>query len=164
MADSAKWLDKPEAKRGREAEKSVATWLMSEGYYVIPSYDYAGEDHEKPPRLQGEAKGYPVPDLDVAKDGRRSWIEVKLKAKASWTRHTQRFEHGIAKRLVDAYTTVASITATPVWIVIVEEQTQEWLAALLDSLRTDERVTNSWMGEMVYWPRTAFRRIRKVKP
>lgn len=166
-----RWLDKPEAQRGREAELAVAKWLMRRGYHVVPSYDYAGLDHEKPPRLQGEAKGYAIPDLDVAKDGDRRWVEVKWKAKPSPT-YSSRLTgckgivdaHGIAKRLIDQYMTVQRITGTAVWVFVVEGHSGEWLCQKLDTLRSGKEwsTRSAAMGDMVFWPRAAFRLLGAV--
>ena len=89
------------------------------GCYVVPVYDYSAGD--KAPKLQGAFRGYVVPDLDVSKDGRRSWVEVKAKTNAgSPTRITGQVEHGFSWRLFQQYRTVQQITGTPVFIIILE--------------------------------------------
>ena len=163
-----RWLDKPEAQRGREAEIAVAKWMMRRGWHVVPSYDYAGLDHEKPPRLQGELKGYAIPDLDVSKDGERRWLEVKWKARPSPT-YSSRLTcrkgivpaHGIARRLVDQYKEVQRITGTAVWIFVVEGESGKWLCQKLDELRAGKEwsTASALMGNMVFWPRDAFKII-----
>ena len=155
-----RWLDQPEVQRGRAAEIAVANWLKRRGNWVIPSYDYAGLDHDKPPRLETTTRGLSIPDLDVSKDGARIWIEVKLKAAPTWGRISGKLEHGISARLANHYTETEKITGCAVWIIVVEESSGEWRAALLSKLRTRERSSFSpRMGGMVFWLREDFHRI-----
>jgi hypothetical protein len=42
-----------EFKKGRSGEQKIAEVLRRRGWYIIPSYDYSGEDGNKAPRLQG---------------------------------------------------------------------------------------------------------------
>lgn len=118
---------------------------------MIPSYDYSGEEGDMPPRLQGEETAYPVPDLDIAKNGHRRWVEVKTKASADWTRITRQFEHGIPRRHYEAYQRVAEITGGPVHLCVYEENTQDVLVAPLTALK----VRFSMMGRcgMAYFGR-----------
>jgi hypothetical protein len=106
---------------GRSVELTVSEWLKARGWYVIPSYDYSGNDRDKAPRLQGIADAFPVPDLDTGKAGERRWVEVKAKDSASFTHKTGRYEHGIEH--YDDYVKVAEITGTSAWLAIVETTT-----------------------------------------
>src|SRR5579859_7467257 len=99
-----------EWQRGRAGELAVAEWLMRRECYVIPSYDYAGEDGDKPPKLQSMWRGHPVPDLDVSRDGIRFWVEVKTKKEAVLWRKTNELRHGIERRLLEHYQTVEAIS------------------------------------------------------
>ena len=56
--------------------------LQARGWHVIPSYDYSGEDGCKAPRMQGVDSWFTLPDLDIARNGKRFWVEVKAKGKA----------------------------------------------------------------------------------
>jgi len=153
-------------RKGRTGEKLVAELLQRQGWYVIPSYDYSGEDGNKAPKLQGLSKAFPVPDLDVSKKGIRRWAEVKTKAAATYTRITQRYEHGIPKRHFNAYRQVQDITGCEVWLFVLEENTGEVLCASLDELDKYKRVYDgskmSW-GGMVFFPRDIFRVFAKLK-
>src|SRR5690606_34450197 len=80
MRSAVAFRETAEFQRGRTGERLVAELLQSRGWYVIPSYDYSGEDGDKPPRLQGLREAFPVPDLAIARDGIRSWAGVKTKA------------------------------------------------------------------------------------
>ena len=167
------WYEKVSVQVGRAAEIAVGELMMLRGNYVVPSYDYSGLDEGKPPRLQGKLRGYVIPDLDVAKDGKRRWFEVKAKTEPSqtWSSRLTGVKgivpaHGVAKRLVDNYAAVERITGTPVYLVIVEKISDTWLWQRLAVLRKGKEweTISAKMGHMVFWPRVAFRVLdRKVK-
>ena len=71
--------DTEEFKRGQSGERVVAGILMNRGWFVVPSYDYSGEDGNKAPKMQGADLSLVIPDLDIARGGDRRWIEVKTK-------------------------------------------------------------------------------------
>lgn len=101
--------------------------------------------------------GYPVPDLDVSRDGARHWVEVKTKARASpYWKAGGRLDHGVDYSLVQHYQTVEKITGTECWIAIYEESTGDLLCQSLDRLGEPRRATDRGTP-MAYWPRTAFR-------
>lgn len=155
-----------EFKRGRNGERLVADLLRRKGWYVIPSYDYSGEDGDKAPKLEGLRDRFPVPDLDVAKDGDRRWAEVKTKAAATYTRITGRYEHGIPKRHYDAYREVQRITGCEVWLFVYEEDTGEVLCGKLDELAKQRREyagDKMSRGGMVFFPRDAFQLFARVR-
>lgn len=153
--------ERPEFLRGRAAEQRVAGWLQERGWYVIPSYDYAGDDKDKPPRLQGLLKGHAVPDLDTARDGHRKWVEVKSKGKANvwhksvpWGRPDVP-EHGINHRNYLDYLKVKDITGDDVWIAIYEEDTHQLLIAEIAALGKPR--LGNWAGQPIAnWPRDRF--------
>jgi len=130
----APFHEQPEFLRGRAAEQRVSAWLQEQGWYVIPSYDYAGEDGDKAPKLQGYRVGHPVPDLDTAKEGKRRWVEVKSKTSANHRYTTDTYEHGIDLPLFQHYQTVQAITGTPVWLAIYEEDTGFLIGNAIDAL------------------------------
>ncbi len=144
---------------GRSAEERVARVLQHRyGCYVVPAYDYNADD--KSPKLQGAATSYVVPDLDVSKDGFRSWVEVKAKTNAgSPTRITGQVEHGFSWRLFQQYCTVQQITGTPVFIIILEVLTGDILYQSLDALDEFKRVYDGNKmdrGGTVFFPRASF--------
>ena len=165
MRVGAAFRETEEFRRGRNGERLVAELLQSRGWYVIPSYDYSGEDGDKPPRLQGAVTAFPLPDLDVARDGQRRWAEVKTKKRADYTRITGRLEHGIPKRHYRAYKRVQEITGCEVWLFIYEEETGEVLFAKLDDLEAVKREYDGpkmSRGGMVFYPRDAFNVFARI--
>lgn len=130
---------------------------------MIPSYDYSGEDGNKAPKLHGAFTSFVIPDLDVAKDGRRIWIEVKTKTDATYTRITGRMEHGIPLRHFESYKQVEEITGCPVYLVVYEVKSGEVLIGKLSILETVARYSRSRvMGDMVFFPRDAFKVLTKL--
>jgi hypothetical protein len=156
----------PEWVKGDAVQRTAADLFRQEGWYVIPSYDYSGDD-ERAPRLQGQTKGYAIPDLDVARRSTRIWVEVKAKEGPTFSTKDQEWQHGMNARLFEHYRHVQGITGTPVWILIHEERDNIWLAASLDNVagnirprRQNRMVKNGRTGpEMVYFPRSIFKRV-----
>jgi hypothetical protein len=144
---------------GRTAEETIARILQHRyGCHVVPVYDYSAGD--KAPRLQGAHGGYVVPDLDVSKNGDRSWVEVKAKNNAgSRTWLTGRVEHGFSWRLFQQYQMVQQITGTRVYIIILETHTNDILYQSLDQLDAVKRVYEGDKmdrGGTVFFPRDSF--------
>lgn len=159
--DSDKW------KKGHTGELIIAKILQEGGWYVIPSYDYTGEDDNKAPRLQGIHEQFVIPDLDIAKDGCRLWAEVKTKASASFTRITQRYEHGIPMRHYRHYLKVQEITGCDVWLYVYEEDTRTILRGSIDYLSQFKREYNGdkmSRGGMVFFPRDKFELVMEPEP
>jgi hypothetical protein len=156
----------PEFLRGRSAERMIAEELQRRGWLVLPSYDYTTEE-EKAPRLQGWEISYIVPDLDVCRNGKRYWVEVKAKAKADWTRSTQRYEHGIDRHHYESYLAVQRQTGCPVWLCVYEENTQLAFIRSLDDLALVARFYGGQKmnrSGMVFFPRAAFHQFAFLQP
>lgn len=161
---SAPFIERVEFKRGRACELAVSAYLRERGWYVIPSYDYAGLDHDKPPRLQGLRNAYPIPDLDTCRDGCRVWLEVKGKASARMYYKTGKYQHGIHN--YEHYLEVQEQTGSQVWLAIVEyADVHTWdelgvagqmLVQSLDALGSPQQ--GRLLGKPAsFWPRDAFR-------
>lgn len=151
--------DTEEFKRGRRGEQVVSELLKACGYYIIPSYDYGGEDGDKAPKLQGAQHGYAVPDLDAAHSGRRRWVEVKTKTHAIEYRKKKELRHGIENRLLEHYREVQRITGCPVDICIYELSSGDILKASIDALGAPVQVVSKWQYgrcEVALWPRDRF--------
>ena len=121
-------------EHSRQAEESVSRWLKTRGCGVIPSYDYNGKDKEKSPRLSMLKDRYVIPDLDVAKEGQRYWIEVKRYTHRPLNKRYGIYVHGIPERLYRDYLEVQRITGTPVYLAIEDKEYDALLIAKLDSL------------------------------
>jgi len=113
--------------RAKVIEQAVSAWLQRRGGMVLPAYDYSGFQDDKAPRLLAllPQDSLVLPDLLTACHGRCVWVEVKLKASASFTRLTQRLETGLSRRLWNHYLAVEKTTGIPVWLFFVHEQERE---------------------------------------
>lgn len=152
--------ESPYFKKGRSGEQLVAGLLQEQKWWVVPSYDYAGDDGNKAPRLQGLNSGYVLPDLDVSREGRRMWVEVKTKAEATFHRLTGQWEHGLPLRHWNDYQRVQVITGCEVWLFIFEEKRNDILFNSVDVLRNHARryIGNKMSyGGMVFFPVHSFR-------
>lgn len=150
--------DSAEFRKGRSGEVVVAEFLKSQGYWVVPSYDYSGEDGNKAPRMSGVAGFLVIPDLDVCKNGTRFWCEVKTKDKATLHKKTGVYEHGISSRHYRDYLRVERQSGCQVVLFIVEQNTGEILSRKLCELPEPRMYDGKKMdrGGMVFWPRSEF--------
>lgn len=165
MSSVVKFRDKEEFKRGRNGEQLSAAWLQSSGWYVIPSYDFAGEDGDKAPKMMGPLAGYVLPDLDVCRDGKRFWCEVKTKDEPTFTRITGQHEHGMSLRLFRQYKQVERHTGNKVFVFVYEEKSR-WLLCrpLGEEKGPGVRIYNGERmgpGGMIFWPRFSFREVHR---
>lgn len=154
-----------EFKRGRNGEQIVSFILRGLGYYIIPSYDFTGRDDNKAPRMLGSRLAFVIPDLDVARGGKRHWVEVKTKAKADFTRKTQREEHGIDKRHYEHYQRVEAETGCEVVIAVYEEISCEVLAITLRRIAKEVRFSanfNAGRGGY-FWSRDSMQLLATVR-
>jgi hypothetical protein len=157
-------LDCPEFWRGRNGEKIVGALLNQRGFFVIPSYDYSGED-DKAPRMHGPDTDHVLPDLDTARTGERYWAEVKTKAAPTLHRGSGVLEHGVSLRLWREYWQVQEITGCTVFLFVYEEGSGDVLARSLAKLDRVKRLYDGGkMGRhgMVFFPRSAFAVIANV--
>ena len=144
----------------------ISDLLRSKGWYVIPSYDYSGDDGNKAPRMEGPKNSIIIPDLDIAKDGVRNWAEVKTKDAPSFTRKTNQYEHGIPMRHFDEYHKVQAITGCRVWLFVYELQSGEVVCADLDALAGNRREYGGHKmsrGGMVFFPRHIFKFFARIE-
>lgn len=135
-----KFRETDEFLRGRAGEHVVSRELRRRGYYVIPSYDYVGEE-EKAPRMQGRDRGHILPDLDVSHpDKKRVWVEVKTKKHSVVFRKTGDERHGINRAHWAAYKEVERITGCKVWLCFHEESTGNVYCCALDAAMEQEYI------------------------
>lgn len=146
-------------RRGRSGEQLVAELLMKRGWFVIPSYDYSGEDGNKAPKMQGKDVAYVIPDLDIGKSGLRRWAEVKTKKEPTLYRKTNTMEHGIPIRHLRHYQQVERETGCEVWLFVYEKLTQIVRFAKLAELGAGRVYDGQKMshGGMVFWPVSSFK-------
>jgi hypothetical protein len=143
--------------KARVTERTVAAWLMSREWLVLPTYDFSGKGDDKAPKLMAdsEADSLVIPDLLCARHGEVQWVEVKEKDSASFTNITGRFETGISLRLWEHYTKVRAATGTPVWLFFAHNKEDEVRCGEIASLSPKKRIYGGpRMGRagMVFFP------------
>ena len=119
---------------GAMGEKLAARWLKSCGCGVVSSSEFSGKDGNKAPKLMFSHGGLALPDLDVSKEGARSWIEIKTYTAPAWNRKYNCWVHGFPKRLFCDYVEVEKQSGTMVWIGVLELKSCALLLAHLSSL------------------------------
>ena len=148
-------------QRGRNGEQIVAQALKQDGWMIIPSYDYSGED-EHAPRMEGLKLQFILPDLDACKDGQRRWAEVKTKRIPTRGRISGKDEHGIPLRHWTHYQAVERESGCPVWLYIFEESSREIIRARLSTLGEGRHSRSQEMGDMIFWLREQFELFARV--
>lgn len=118
-----RFRDLPTATIGRVGEQLFAKKLRHEGDGVIASFMFSGAGDDSAPALEFHDGRIAIPDLDVARRGRRFWLEIKAYKKAIWNRTLGTLVHGIPVRLYDGYLKVERETGSPVFLGIVEIET-----------------------------------------
>lgn len=147
-------------KKGDKGQRLVARWLADGHWWVVPSYDYSGTSGDKAPRMFSRSGQLVLPDLDACKDGRRIWVEVKTKDRATFHIKTRTLEHGFSSRHFEQYLGVEEISGTRVFILFVEMDGGRMLGNWLQSLRGQGRVNrSSSLGEMVFFPVSALKEV-----
>lgn len=153
-------------KKGHNGELLVRSLLQQEGYYVIPSFDYCGENGDHAPSAQSLVDKVILPDLDCIKDGYRMWAEVKTKEAATFTRITGQWEHGIPLSHWEAYRIIQDKTGNKVWLYIFEKTSGCVLRAPIDDLRLEVRLYHGdkmSRGGMAFFPRGAFEKWKHIE-
>lgn len=119
---------------GRMGELLVSRWAQESGCGVLPCYDFSGSDGAKAPRLMFKGGGLVIPDLDLCRDGRRWWLEVKTYHGPAINRRRKCEVHGIPDRLFASYAAVEVASGTPVYLAVLELDSGTLLVASLSSL------------------------------
>jgi len=101
-----------------------------------------------------------LPDLDVVKDGKRFWIEVKAKTRPVFYRKTKQYRHGFEMSRWNSYKRIEQEMGSPVFIVVHEQAMDNLLVQSVKKLSSVAmRGLNISEGEQrsfVYFPRSSF--------
>ena len=119
---------------------------------------HAIEDEEDPgaPSLYiGEWK-IALPDLDVVKDGKRFWIEVKAKTRPVFYRKTGQYRHGFELSRWNSYKRIEQEMGSPVFIVVHEQDMDNLLVQSVKKLKTVAIPGEGRQKSFVYFPRSSF--------
>lgn len=178
----------PEYKQGHEGELTVQEQLRAQGSWVLPLYRMVHENAPKrfrAPRIlkpyeegtQPNAQvvseemewmlngGFTIPDLLSFRPeihANPHWTEVKTFSIPTYTRVTGTYDHGVKRKLLEAYYAVRKHTDCPCSVVVVELCTGDitWLPieALVGSDKKAWVRENTFNGNTTdYWPRNRMR-------
>lgn len=137
---------KKQLEYGKKVEVLTQQIFMRMGWYVIPKYLYA---EKGAPCLLGMEFKYCVPDLDVACNGRRFWVETKRKRSRNFYPDT-----GFSKRLFDHYSHVQKITGSNVFMIFFDEKINKCYGNWLNNL-TKKHIINV-RGKNIEYPLSQF--------
>jgi hypothetical protein len=130
-----KFEETPAYQLGDLGQRLVMLFLQRRGHGVVPSYEFTGKgDESKAPKLMIQGGGLTLPDLDVCKDGRRYWNEVKTHARPAPNRRLGGLVHGIKDSHRLDYLRVESITGCAVYLSVLEVDSGHLLCGRLSSL------------------------------
>lgn len=104
--------------KGNQGEQIVAHILRKDGYFVTCLSDIKGGA----PGMTNEDAYLILPDLQAAANGYLGYCEVKWKTASTFTRKTQREEHGVDRINWDHYGQVRGETGLPVFFVYLRAQ------------------------------------------
>lgn len=119
-------------KYGKDFENRCARWFMGKGYHVIPKYLYT---EEGAPLLIGKYSKHAIPDLDIAKNGERIWVECKRKNKMKCYPAT-----GYSLSSHENYKKVQQITGDRVFIIFEDRTEKKRYGNWIDELEKEENV------------------------
>lgn len=127
-----KFREYPSTVVGQLGEKIVAREYRRDGWGVIASFKFSGENDNEAPAIEiDDGEREITPDLDVSKGGKRVWIEVKTHAIAAQNRKLGVGTHGVPVRLYDNYVAVEKRSGNPVFLAVVQLDTKEILVSRL---------------------------------
>jgi len=155
---------------GLAGESTIACWLRSRGFAVLPAYEKI-IDNGKGPRLYMPEGSLIVPDLLAFNQEKALWIEAKHKTAFSWHRITERWVTGIDVCHYEQYCQVDERTPWPVWLLFLHDGGQAkdsppaspsgLFGERLSILRKCEnhRHDNWGRSGMVYWSVDVLKRL-----
>lgn len=132
----SKFRELPAAIVGQLGEQIVARDYRRDGWGVIASYKFSGQNDNEAPAIElEEGEKEITPDLDLSKGGQRIWVEVKTHETAPRNETlSQRlghdvFVHGIPVRKFDNYVACEQRTGSAVYLAVVQLDTREILVS-----------------------------------
>lgn len=120
---------------GRKWEELACAWLKTQGYLVLPTANLSKGPEGAAPAFEGaDNKRVIVPDILACRDGKATWIEVKMKEAPSFTRMTGRWETGIPERMWQHYLDMQQKTGIKVTLLMIHTQRALVHTAQLDDI------------------------------
>jgi hypothetical protein len=129
---------------GRRWEELSCAWLKTQGYLVLPTANLSKGPEGAAPAFEGaNSSRVIVPDILACRDGKATWMEVKMKEAPSFTRMTSRWETGIPERMWQQYLDLQQKTGIKVTLLMIHTQRALVHTAQLDDI---SRFTRLYAG------------------
>lgn len=113
-------------QQGFAGESTIALWLRSRGYTVIPAYEKQSDDW-KGPRVFLPTGELVAPDMFamITRNGTTyaMWVEAKTKGHFSWHYTTAQWQTGVDVRYFEQYQQLQRIHTLPVWMLFLHLNT-----------------------------------------
>lgn len=106
---------------GQAGENTIAKWLRSKGFDVLPVYEKIIDTGKGPQLFTRDDESLVAPDLLCLKDGVPMFVEAKRKSGFTWHRKTKQWVTGIDLRHYLEYVKVLKSTAVPVYLCFIQE-------------------------------------------
>lgn len=147
--------------KGDTTQKFVDNLLKSRGIYTLPSYGYAEGEKQAPQLSTMKRRSLVLPDIDVMYNSKRIWVEVKFKTTNSTDPKTNEPTQGIDQKNYIDYLDVRDASGNPVWIILIQGDTNEIMYQRIDILEkyTDffnKRIKAFNYRTMVFFPKNKF--------
>jgi hypothetical protein len=147
--------------KGDTTQKFVDNLFKSRGFYTLPSYGYAEGEKQAPKVFATKRRSLVLPDLDVMNNGKRIYVEVKFKGTNSTDPKTGISTQGIDQENYIDYLDIRDASGTPVWIVIIQGDTNEIMYQRIDILDEhadffNKKVKAFKYRTMVFFPKGIF--------
>ncbi len=105
--------------RGRAWEERWATYLVTQGHAVVPTWLLDGESGDKAPSMSTQGGELILPDMLAFGGEGRTWWECKSKTGADYYRRGGYLVTGFSRRLLRQYEQVAAATDTSVRVAFI---------------------------------------------
>lgn len=149
--------DTKEYRLGSWAEEVAEKLLQKSGFSICSKGLFTGEGA---PKVRGQFNGRVftavMPDIDAAIDGKRFWIEVKGKTTCGYYRKYRCYTHGVRKRLWAEYQKIQDHFGTPVFLMVVEKSTGNFLVQRIDTLDQRRRDGDGDLDDSFWFDRDDF--------
>lgn len=119
-----------EYKMGRQGELVIRKWLTNQGYWVVPTGDI---ENGGAPLLIKKIKSTILPDI-LAGRQKPFWVEVKTKTRLPHYQRYKRDQHGIGRRLWEAYLEVQKETGLIGFLAILQLQPLKFYLGKFDEI------------------------------
>jgi len=145
--------DTREYKLGLWGEESAEKLLEESGCMVVSKRLYTGEGA---PMLHGFKVKLILPDLDVSRQGKRWWVEVKTKKRPGYYGKRRCETHAVDCSNWTQYFRVQKEMGSPVFLMVIEKLTGNILLQSIDKLLPGLIVNEGCLAGTYSFPRSSF--------